>query len=360
MNLPQINMTNPERTPQNDNPENTPDSLPDLATIQERHPDWPKLNLSFYFSSHGNDQDTQGVAPHLAKADILLYEDAPRDITNLEVYNHLSQNPHLSRRAVSMKLKGSDSLPMALGVRKTGKAIGTIDVGKDVEEVAMIRRLNDLFGYDIPRSFGYEDALQYIHASYDEIVAIQQKREAMMVDNFEEEIDRILYARPDIIKKSEVNILITMGAYHTQLYHAFRERGIEANRDFSKSPYRYDFKTELERSIAFDREPSHEMLERVLGEDMLYRALYEVNSDMDKNVKHDDAVVYVRNVVPSLRSDDIRAMYEVDTKNNLTTAYIDTLLASHGHSRLPRSGRELRKQIEKTKKRKLGRKAIRG
>src|SRR5690606_8947548 len=48
------------------------------STLQERHPDWPKLSVSFYFAPHGNFEDMQGIVSKIKESDVFFYEDLGR------------------------------------------------------------------------------------------------------------------------------------------------------------------------------------------------------------------------------------------------------------------------------------------
>jgi hypothetical protein len=104
----------------------------EVESILERHPDWPKLNVSFYFSPHGTKKDFEGIPERLANTDIYLYENASESF-NAYIQNHVVDNPTMPADDLVRKLgingksvEGTIWEPMMRGLYGTKKAIGPI------------------------------------------------------------------------------------------------------------------------------------------------------------------------------------------------------------------------------------------
>lgn len=333
--------------------------LPDLATIQERHPDWPKLNLSFYFAGHGNSKDMEGIAPHLAKADILLYEEVLIDESYVEKrYRHLNE---LNQMSVSPTMslykylwhrnfKGTAEEPLVRGIYGSKKAMGVIDVGDNEHEREIGQRLVGLFDMAHLKGMAYYDALATYDTMQAEIGDLMLERESVMVDKFEHEIDRILYARPDLHRKKAVNILFSMGAAHTTLGHTFREAGMEPERHFSKKPvftYRHD--DELVRSYMFHKQPSELLVKRALADRVLSVALDRVSQN--NVIRYDDLGLYTRNIISLMTEEELEKTYDAWNNGMDLREHFDDVLLQHGMNRLARNGKDIEKYVAKFEKR---------
>lgn len=347
-------------------PQNEPESaqldyveeLPDLATIQERHPDWPKLELSFYFAPHGNNKDMEGIAPQLAKADILLYEevvahedDVAIRYENLDDFNKLSVNPAVSlRRAMrDGEVSGSSYEPLLKGIYKSKKAIGLIDIGDTNYERELVQEMQTLFDQSWIRGMEYSEALSAYNETWARMGELMHQREVLMVEKFEKEIDRILYARPDLLKQDSAKILISMGAGHTTLRHLFRQAGMQSERNFStESPYTFSYFNELIRTHMFNREPSERLVKQALTESILSRSLDKMRENF--SIRTDDDDTYKRRIVSLLTDDELEGAYEAWSEHANLRAYFDNALQRHGVDHLARSDKEIREFIKRPKK----------
>lgn len=343
--------------------------LPDLSNLHERHPDWPKLNLDFYFSPHGNDVDIEGIAEPLEKADILLYEEGfvVGDIDSRTSFNRIATKPHKSRRHIEKVLRDSADMPLYLGLYATGKAAGTLDIGGRPEDAKLVTKLraNQLgelaAGVDMPLS----EAIKHLKDDSRNTAILHNMREQRMVENFESEITDILTKRPDMKFKKELNVLIAVGSYHTHLQRLFADAGLGSTRDFSEKQYTYSYLSQLERTYAYGREPSDDLARRAYAESMANITLRRAASkDLRDGIKAHDFHKYMRQVTDALSDDDIEAMYATYSRGGVPLSIIDDALERAGQAKLPRSNAELKVilgQHEATpKKRKfLGRMAMR-
>lgn len=316
--------------------------------ILERHPDWPQLDVEFYFASHGNARDMEGVAPHLAETDILLYENTGRTPRVRKQFDYASRNPAEDIETLidsgdykGTQLRGHSIEPLMRGIYKTGKAIGTLDIGKsksDVElEAQAYREVNKMAS----PSLSYRSALIMTKNNAREVANTQAEREERMVENFEEEMEFIFKTHPDLLEKDKVKILITIGSFHTSLGRRFDRHGILSTRKFSAaSDYAYDFRSELQRGFMYGIAPSDELLKNALSEDII-NLVYERELAGGDYLQHEDLVEYVRRYVSGLGTDEHEKLFALYRAGNVS---IDTINGSMSdHIKLVKTGVELEK-----------------
>ena len=345
-------------------PEETPEAdAYDLSKIQERHPDWPKLELSFYFANHAVKSDTENMAPLVAEADIILYEDVTRYEEYKAFFNQVATDPEKAfENPIWKSVKDTDLEPMVMAMKGTNKVAATMDIGKTVEEHEMAQALSDLVKRPVARVAEYSDAVRMFGEKCEEIAKLQSKREDVMVANFEEEIEQILASHPDLMQKNELKILASMGLYHTRLGHKFAEAGMKSGRHFSNKSYTYGYQNELVRSYAFHKEASNELMQRATAESIV--AMYILHElKRREEVKSEMITAYLRNAVTALTIEDMEDLYDAYRGGHLTTKLLDRLLTSRGVYRLPRDKKELdyiSEELHYKKERSLAKAAMRG
>lgn len=334
----------------------------DLSKIQERHPDWPKLELSFYFANHSVKSDTEDILPHIAEADIVLYEDVSRDDEFKAFFNEMATDPKKGLENLNWTLvRGTDVENLVMGLKGTNKVAATIDIGKTAKERDMVKRLGDLLKQPVPRVAEFSDAVRLYREKCEQIATLQSEREDMMVANFEEEIEQVLKSRPDLMQKHELKILVSMGLYHTRLGHIFTKSGMKTDRHFSTKSYTYGYQNEAIRNFTFHKEPSDELIQRSVTESIVDTYVQQKLRGRDK-IKSATITTYLRNTVSALTVEDMEDIYDAYREGHLSTELLDGLLASRHLYYIPRDRDELEhisEELSHRKKKSLAKAAMR-
>lgn len=317
------------------------DNSHDLSKIQERHPDWPKLSFSFFYSPHNNAEDTKGIGPYLEDADVLLYEHAGPSDETTKILNIISTNPEKAKEMIDWDdAMNSYYGPMIESVRGTSKVVGNIDIGDNDGDEEIVQQIAYGIGYNIPRHMEYADAMNLVCSSLENAVTLQNWREDTMLENLEGEMDRIFQSRPDLKGRNDINVLIQLGSYHTRLSHIFAKSGVETKRHFPDVPYVYGYQTELQRNFTFNIEPSNDLIQRAIAESIARYVLKTANSRITE-APTDMQTAYLRSVISKLSAEDMEDLYDAYKDDYLTVELMDTLLASRDLYRVPRSNDEL-------------------
>lgn len=319
--------------------------------IRERHPEWPDLQLTFYFSPHGNYTDIEGIKPHLQEADILLYESAAssnRDVRErndeIDFLNDISTNPITSYEEFT---GDEDRDETVFGNRlenlwDSGTAVGVIDIGKSELEQRMVLRMTAVDYYIKPGQGNYEESLQNFLDQSDLFADLQAERERMMLGNFEKEIERILESRPDLQNNDELKILISMGSAHTTLRHRFTEAGFASDKHMSvKDTYVYDHGAELVRGLWYGRQPSEDLIKRAYT-DYMIEGLYYAQPDVAASTPADDLITYRRRLISAMDEEQMEQVFNLwSDDGERTLDNVNEYLESQGLEQLPRNVEEL-------------------
>lgn len=333
--------------------------------IRERHPDWPDMNVTFYFSAHANHLDMAGIEPYMKEADIFLYENAAnsdREVRyrkeDLQFLNALSTNPSVSLQEIfkEYNVTGTTGEHRIRGAHGSGMAIGTIDIGNSPIEQRMVQRMETAMHTVTPGSGNYDEVLENYRYQLQMYGELQVERERMMLGNFEGVIKSLLESRPDMKDKENLNVLISMGSAHTTLRHKFTEAGIESDKHFSAGKTQsFDYEHELIRTYMYGRQPSEELIRRAFT-DFVIEGIYYDNPDAMQTTPTDEWTVYKRRLVSSMSDEQMAHIFELwNQKDKETAEEIQEYMKSEGFGRLPDSALEvIGANFEATKKRRRG------
>lgn len=320
------------------------------TTLQERHPDWPKVNVEFYFSPHDNSGDTAGVAEHLKDADILLMESVSVDAESrenhdltLQVFNKVSSNPKakLDKLIRDGGFRGESDEPLLRGVHRTGKLVGSIDIGEDANEQGLAAKIRENSAGLVPSGRGYEDTLQAYNERGKRMAEGHAAREEIMADRFEGQLEKLLAERPELLEKPEIKVLITMGSAHTTLRHKFSERGIDSKWHFSQAKNNiYDYCVELIRTHSYGKEPSPELVKRAFTQSILGQALHR--GFMESSIPTDEYMRYMRRYVGELTDEEMEKVFNLWNNRLANPRNVNNLMAKGEMPRLAQSAKEIR------------------
>ena len=315
-------------------------------SLHERHPDWPALDVTFYFSPHGNKADFERVIPLLDATDIYLYENVFGSKGVNAFLQRLSTAPLHSHETSANDAsigeafaKGTTWEPVIDSIYNSQKIISSIDLRDTPEERGLADKVWQQVHLLPPKAPTFDAALVQFTEQKAELVKMQDERESIMADRFEEEIEHILSVHPELKERENLKILISMGVFHTRLGHTFTMKGIPSNREFSSSPYVYNYRLELTRALAYAREPSKDLVERAYTEDLLSNALGVTLKKTD--VSYDVQFMYLRGIASKLNHEQMKDIYKLHNDGKLNVRYIDNLLQDIGMQKLARSDKEL-------------------
>ena len=82
--------------------------------------------------------------------------------------------------------------------------------------------------------------------------SIQKEREEYILENMKKVLLETLQKNPELQKKETLKILISIGAFHTHLYHEMKKNNDLVSREFDTGmPYVYDFNKRDQRTMHF-------------------------------------------------------------------------------------------------------------
>ncbi len=339
------------------------DKIADI--IREKHPSWPKIELTFFFNMHDTIEDMRGVEQLIRENDIVLYEEFGKNTALIDFFSSLSDQPDRDvEEYLDIPKFGTRNTifePIVRSLYGQKKGVGVIDIGEKPEEKELIGAFVKRSRDRQPSGLPLDEAVSFYNAKEADLAHLQNRREDMIPLNLEPELEKIFKNHKEIQDQEKVDVLLIMGSYHTRLRHVFGEHGIDTEGHFSDGDtHIYGYGDELLRAHAFNKEPSADLQKRAYIESLLMLPL--AIALRRSSVSSDEQVIYLRNAVSKLNKEDMDTIYKLSEKNWLSLNKLDEIFEHRGLGGLPRSEAEIKTKNDTTYKvvmRRVGDKAIR-
>lgn len=142
----------------------------------------------------------------------------------------------------------------------------------DASEASALFEINDLESLNFDELLKKGFKIQQTHAS------AQKEREDYMLKSFYDSLLKKLKEKPELQNKKELKILVTMGAFHTRLFHEMKKMGNSVTREFDdEMPYRYHTHEGIQRQINLKGPDS---AEQYMPKKILSSILFWINRDV--------------------------------------------------------------------------------
>ena len=370
------------------------------STWAERHPDWPRVTMEFFFSPHSTAEDQEGLVQLLQQggADIYLYESTIFS----ESYNKVLQGAANMRRPKFLKRwfkgqkaiddyienttigddepqptaeaqnpnffkKWNDRLRAAMGgkveeggvkgkpiigtpiesemraVYGTGVVVDCIDLRPD-DPVQHDQIGAEAYKTPMIVEGGFGALLREIAEQYGNMIEHQNRREEVMAGRLEKTLAKIFEQHPELKDKPDLKIVFSMGAAHAEtLPPRFQELGVETTQTFSRTDHIYNYATQARTELGSGKRPEAETLARAFFEQILE---IELKNRGCKDIRrYDDLALYDRQTAGAFSKDEIAAIYDQNIAGELNGAKLDEIFKQKGLPLMPSSYAEMQEMI---------------
>jgi hypothetical protein len=297
----------------------------------------PVVSVEFLYGAHRTARDTQKLQERIAEADVVVPESSGWERDELQAWRDLSEGT-ITPAQVFQKFGLSTAneedrrwLEEYEIIYKSHKAIDVIDVPRGHP---LDKEINDCLGTPIYFCDGdFEKALERVKNYTKNWADIQKKREAYMLSRFKE----VVKERTLPNQKRGLNILITMGAVHTGVWHALKNEGVNTRAKFSPAPFIFSDQEELTRRYLFEKSVDDELVANVLLENILLNQFgWPPTEDTRK------ATLFFRKLISQFTVGEIKETFEKlkDKKfDERSKIWTERLGAKHAH--WPRNEKEV-------------------
>ncbi|MBI2673960.1 MAG: hypothetical protein HYX23_01620 [Candidatus Zambryskibacteria bacterium] len=229
-----------------------------------------KISLNILFSHHqlATDLPLSLFQERLRESDIFLMEYPTWSADWEEDMNRVSQGilspqEFFSKRQTSEEAAKSTFQFLDLQLNalyKSGVFVTSVDLqandplGNKINEYVPVMNQTQLYT-------DFYETLKLQRKKYEYWTGLQTERQQYMVDRFVELIDVINNRKiPAIKEKPEIRILYVLGSNHVRVYDLLKERGINVSKEYSHTPYTYDYPGEATIKFINGEDISDELL----------------------------------------------------------------------------------------------------
>lgn len=313
--------------------------------FHEKGKDAPQVRFTTFYGQHGSAEDVLPVAVLVEKADIVFPEYLGWDRLPASTFIAEAKQDKESPQANFPEFYNA----LAEAIRKGHKPVGFIDIPTTDELFQRLEASRDSLFLEPRRELkagrSFDEALDRWRGSVDEWATIQQKRERHMLARIGPELDRILAENPELARKDALSVLLTLGAAHTNIGRALRERGEDSESRLSESPFvfRFSLVQALRSQISTGR-ISEELYQRSFTDLLVLESVDEVPRNYETSPEETNRLAHaISSLMPI---DDARALYDARAQGrDPTQTFISTLLAKRGLA-WPRTREELQELLQ--------------
>lgn len=264
----------------------------------------PRLSVQFFSGPHATEMDAEGIEERLKECDVYIPEKVSWNQSHLQMWNDISAgnemppespNPFFSK--IYEYLYASE------------KPVAFIDFPEEEWEKKFLE-----YQKQLPESLenlSYEEALEFMDRSARLTYQfIQKEREQYMLSRLGPKIVEVLEAHPELKQKKELNILITLGMGHTNIYHQMKkDQEMEVSRDMRYSPSMFGYYDEMMRRYMFGKDLPEALRSKALAQGM-FRLSSLQNELVNKIRNTSKTISFERYVIGLFSEDEIKAMFE--------------------------------------------------
>lgn len=263
-----------------------------------------KLSINIFYSRHATKEDLVGFKERLQESDIYIPEGFGWDQADLDFFNNLSSGA-LEPSYVASYVGGvSPFVREQLNtIYKSLKQITVVDVSAEHPYGALDDPNLTLF---IRGDFS--NTLGAFKEYLGRIAKELEQRGEYMESQLLPRIKEVLEHSPDLRKKQELRILMTLGSGDTAVYQNLKRSGLDVRREFHSMPYVFDFVTEGTRRYVYGKEVDDQLAAKMMLQWFFSGDLLKICQEKMSSEKES---LFLRKVIGAFDFKDAEEVYNV-------------------------------------------------
>ncbi len=339
-------------------------------TLNDRHPDWPPITLTYYFGMHGRAGHAQDLGEHVRSAQVYCYEhtDGPQLSSPLKTYAEDQEEgvEALLDRTTNKEgasVRGMIHEDLFRAVHGTGVVIGHFDLSpaqtKNFRPTAaahdLTRNMNKLSAGNT-----FDETLDAAGHALKTLYTGQAHRDIHMIGprhnedgtvtagNFEDEMGRIFAAYPHLKARDHIQVVASMGATHEFAQMACAAAsGVEVRAIHANGDQHAMIEDDIREALSLGQQPTREQLARFYMESVTLAALANgmEHDTVFANSASSEPLQYARTIAETVDIKDIAVLHDVVAQGcNVAQAaqLINITLTTKGLPPLARSYADMR------------------
>jgi len=320
--------------------------MKEIPTIEqpETKEEEPKISYHIFYGAHWTAKDFENLKSAFDKADIYVPELVGWDFRAKDKLNRLSQGELTSEEVAAKEFVGKNSARFKQYqiIYNSKKPIFFADMPLQHKLIPLSFK-NDELGKEALELFEKGDFKSSFKKIYQYTIAetdYEKKREELIRKNLDEEVRKLIKTDSRFKDKSDVKVLLSLGAVHTGIYHKFKKEETPVSREFSRQPFIFDSMAQALREMMLSgrKKPDKLLLARGLVEAL---ALYDY---INRRISFDNSklVPVLRKISSRLKFKDIKSICREMGKDS-NRAILD-VLEKRGLE-IPRTEEEIDKML---------------
>jgi len=305
----------------------------DLSTRVEQLS--PKISITILFGPHKTEADVRPLEDKFKTADIYIPETIGWSSVDLELFKSVAEGKNspaqLFQNLGCRRIDYQYHYAMLGMVKNSRKPIVFIDVPLEHENLEVFLRNQKEF--KIQESF--DDQLRLTKATFKDEAKLQIEREAYMKSMLPIKIKEALNEYPELKKKDTLNILISLGTLHANLYGELKKAGYDVKKEEMPS---YGYSYEGFNAYKLGKEMSDELAAKIFLELTFKKAYRRVFDGLTGD--HTDRLHLMQKIISQFSFEEAREIFEVAKRGENLGIIFDSKLRSKG-IKFPQSGRQL-------------------
>jgi hypothetical protein len=334
--------------------------------LAELHPEWPKLHATILFGAHESPGDVQEAAEAIGGAQVYLCEAAASsklmarilqivadDESGSEVFGYVlgqattAANWEAGHNIYEIQGLNPFLQQVAGHIHGSQIAVGSIDLGPDQKNLSKdiqssVKGISSMYNWR-SRHHDFADVSAFKARTFREMGEQNIRREAIMAERFEPEMQRIFEDHPQLLELTDLNIAMTMGAAHAAtLYEKLNARypNVFSQTAIGGREPVFANSHELIMDVLQGREVDSLKVARAMLEDYLMIGLItKVVANPGEHADNLAVIAYIRDVADKFSETEIARIFDSRDAEELGSpkAYIavDQALAAKSIDPLP-------------------------
>jgi|GEM_PF-6782804 len=221
----------------------------------------PPVELKLYSSAHATAEDAAGLKELVSVCDLYIPEAVGWTKEDIKVCRDITSGEYTPPYEDDFGSVVWDAIHSA------HKPVAIADMPEKEWVVLWNGAPNDNLEERL-RACGYNEALELcIKTVLDDLEKMVVLRERYMLEHLPDVIMEAVQKYPELKKKNPLRVLMSLGFFHSALYHVLKEvGGGRVSRQLRSSTMPYGYSAEVERRDLFGKEISQELKERAFLE----------------------------------------------------------------------------------------------
>lgn len=251
-----------------------PEAIP--ATFVEKSPEMPPVSFLFLSSEHTKETESRVFEDDVKKADVYAMEGIGVTDEGKKLMQEIADGTKRADPEMENFMNSYERAQLEL-IRGSGKTVILFDISIDSNFFERFQSVleSEFRAVELFKCGDFEKSVEVYRKAIDEHALLELEREAHIKTELVEQTRRSIDERDQLKailnRKGRPDVVVNLGAAHTQVYADLLKEGYNVKRKFTQMPFIFDYSAEALRRAMYGFQIPDEILalalfERVAGQ----------------------------------------------------------------------------------------------